>query len=475
MSTESIKIVDVRRIDPISRPDQLPLWKRSIGIRLTRQGFNRYLNTVPGEPDRQENESEAAYNTRIVAQEKRIQAFAEIMDCCGTMAYDIVTKAEDEDKTVLQAIALVEDQFKQDKMVQTNHAVNKLLSLRLANTTNKSDVAELGESFKQVWEELADMDATQRLPELFVVQFFLRALNEDYNQFVVNYINNHSHFNEEGKTKASLNDAIASASNFSLKLSDSSAFFNSGNSNRSSNNGRSPGSRQYDNPLCDRCKKHHKGVCWLIDDSNAPKSWKERHDKKQTESSSKRKRRSSDSSEEYSSIGPAGPPKRANMLLRQPDPQPEDSIVQDVYFATNQSMGESMAIYHQRNLYNVFILDSGANGSLIGRKDLFVDNSYTEFAAPAAASQGVGGSVTPTGKGTIELLCRATVDGKAVQRRLRIPDVHYSPTVGVNLLSISQFWPSIYRLQQHDNGLTFYQGSHQFSASWMDGLLVIDM
>lgn len=48
-----------------------------------------------------------------------------------------------------------------------------------------------------------------------------------------------------------------------------------------------------------------------------------------------------------------------------------------LYFTLYDTTRKYIAIYRGINLYDCFILDSGATGSLIGRKDLFITGIYT--------------------------------------------------------------------------------------------------
>lgn len=60
------------------------------------------------------------------------------------------------------------------------------------------------------------------------------------------------------------------------------------------------------------------------------------------------------------------------------------------YFTSHNTTREYMAIHRGINLYDCFILDSGATRSLIGRKDLFMPSTYTTI--DAAESNGIGGA-----------------------------------------------------------------------------------
>lgn len=61
-----------------------------------------------------------------------------------------------------------------------------------------------------------------------------------------------------------------------------------------------------------------------------------------------------------------------------------------LYFTSYNTTRKYIAIYRRINLYDCFILDSGATGLLIGRKDLFMPNTYTPI--DSAESNGIGGT-----------------------------------------------------------------------------------
>lgn len=61
-----------------------------------------------------------------------------------------------------------------------------------------------------------------------------------------------------------------------------------------------------------------------------------------------------------------------------------------LYFTSYDTTRKYIAIHRGINLYDYFILDSGATGSLISRKDLFMPNTYTTI--DSAESNSIGGA-----------------------------------------------------------------------------------
>jgi hypothetical protein len=124
--------------------------------------------------------------------------------------------------------------------------------------------------------------------------------------------------------------------------------------------------------------------------------------------------------------------------------------LQNLHFlsAEDTQTGEVHGVAGGKDLYNRFILDSGASSHLVGRKDIFIQ--YEDFDGPI--SNGIGGSqISPIGKGTIRIVCN--VNRK--QQGLTLKDVLYSPQVGVNLLSIGQIWDSCKIFRKVDRGVEF--------------------
>jgi hypothetical protein len=68
------------------------------------------------------------------------------------------------------------------------------------------------------------------------------------------------------------------------------------------------------------------------------------------------------------------------------------------YFSTH------LAIHRGMNLYDLFILDSGASSHIIGRKDMFILGTYRAVDCPA--SKGIGDSgMKAISIGTLRLKC----------------------------------------------------------------------
>jgi hypothetical protein len=65
-----------------------------------------------------------------------------------------------------------------------------------------------------------------------------------------------------------------------------------------------------------------------------------------------------------------------------------------------------MMVHRGVNLWDAWILDTGASGYLVGCKDVFIDGTFKALAG--VVSNGIGGAqVTPVGKGTIRILCKS--------------------------------------------------------------------
>jgi hypothetical protein len=108
-------------------------------------------------------------------------------------------------------------------------------------------------------------------------------------------------------------------------------------------------------------------------------------------------------------------------------------VLQNLHFlsARDTQTGEVQGVVGDKNLYNRFILDSGASTHLVRRKDIFIQ--YNDFDRPT--SNGIGGSqIRLVSKSIIRIVCN--INRK--QQCLTLKDFLYSLYVGVNLLSIGQ-------------------------------------
>jgi hypothetical protein len=142
--------------------------------------------------------------------------------------------------------------------------------------------------------------------------------------------------------------------------------------------------------------------------------------------------------------------------------------LQNLHFlsAGDTQTGEVQGVVGDKNLYNRFILDSGASTHLVGRRDIFIQ--YNDFDGPT--SNGIGGSqIRPVGKGIIRIVCN--VNRK--QQGLTLKDVLYSPHVGVNLLSIGQIWDSCKIFRKVDRGVEFGD-QVLFTAVLENRILILD-
>jgi hypothetical protein len=65
-------------------------------------------------------------------------------------------------------------------------------------------------------------------------------------------------------------------------------------------------------------------------------------------------------------------------------------ISNTAYFSTHSETSEYMAVYRGMNLYDHFILNSGASSYIIGRKDIFILGTYRAIDCPT--SKGISDS-----------------------------------------------------------------------------------
>jgi hypothetical protein len=86
--------------------------------------------------------------------------------------------------------------------------------------------------------------------------------------------------------------------------------------------------------------------------------------------------------------------------------EPLRTISKTYLFKNNAASSEVMMVHRGVNLWDAWILDTGASGYLVGCKDVFIDGTFKALAG--VVSNGIGGAqVTPVGKGTIRILCKS--------------------------------------------------------------------
>jgi hypothetical protein len=79
-------------------------------------------------------------------------------------------------------------------------------------------------------------------------------------------------------------------------------------------------------------------------------------------------------------------------------------ISNTAYFSTHLETSKYMAIYRGMNLYDHFILDSGASSYIISRKDIFISGTYRAIDYPT--SKGISdSSLKAISIGTLRLKC----------------------------------------------------------------------
>jgi hypothetical protein len=309
-----------------------------------------------------------------------------------------------------------------------------------------SSVAEYGSKFQQILDGMKAVHTTVELPEPFTVQKFLYGLGDAFSTFKTTFNLQFTIVPIAGSTPSeaeqpavSLRRTIKAAEEHESRsiIDDSSkAFFNGRSSNRTTAINRFT--------ECIHCHRRHPGpVCWEVDDTNATQAWKAARNRRQGQSqpSSKRKRSVSVNDSGVTTMGKdIGSASHPAFIMLQSQALDETDIPRhqlDSLFYINNPAGEFMAVHRGLNLWNHWILDSGASGHLIGRKDVFVHGTYTPITG--VESNGIeGAKVVPIGRGKIRIECR-TSQGK---RMLEIPGVQYSPNAGVNLLSLTEIWQS---------------------------------
>jgi hypothetical protein len=453
----------------LGETEDWPNWYRRIKNRLNLHGYASILERQTGKPTQNEAETDTAFSTRIDTwQDKRSGGYALIDDFCNYRASTILEEAKTQGKSVVDALTVLEKEFKESGSGRYEELCAQFNDITLASCKN---VAEYGSRLQQILDGMKAIHTTVELPEPFAVQKFLHGLGDRFSTFKTTFNLQFTIVPIAGTTPldaeqpaVSLRRTIKAAEEHESRSisDDSKAFYNGRSFNRFT---------EYTH--CHR--RHPSPVCWELDDTNTTQVWKDARNRRrgQVQPTSKRKRSNSTYDSGVTTIGKdKGPASHPAFIMLQSQALDNTEAPQhqaDSLFYINNPVGEFMAVHRGLNLWNHWILDSGASGHLIGRKDVFVDGTYTSIAG--VESNGIGGAkVVPIGRGTIRIECK-TSQGK---RLLEIPGVQYSPNAGVNLISLTEIWPFIDSISKSPIGMLFNQGRHQFSATITSGLMMLD-
>lgn len=462
------------------------------------QGFAEILEFQKTEPTAAAEESPVDFAAR---RQKwlimKIQAYATVDETCGYRASDILKKCKEANKSIIEAFDALEETFKGAGSTRYESLCNTLLDLSLA--TSKS-VPDFGAKLQKVWSEMTALNEKATLPECFVVQHFLKGLGPQFHPFKTSFnmrfevlpvekednatdtiaatatTTNANAREPSTKEPVSLRRVIVLAEDFeaSIKPADHQVSYNG-----RQDNGRPD--RPKPCPTCWTRIPHKPGqVCWGVDDSKAPQWYKLRKEADKLRKESKEKKGTKrEASPGVTVMGSAAKKPDTGVAINvflgglqiagKGEAFSQDNVV---YVKTNEPTGELMAIHRGLNLWNALILDSGASGGLVGRKDLFLKGTYESIQGVTA--NGIGGhAITPIGKGTLAVECKKPEGDET--RWLHIPNVQYAPNAGVNLLSLNEMWPYIDSVSKpNNNSLRFKQGRHEFQASIKGGLMILD-
>lgn len=395
-------------------------------------------------------ESEEAFQTRLENwTEKQLGAYALVKEYCGLIARTLLETAESINEPIYTAIDVrLRAEFELAGSGRYQELCHNFTNLTLAKCAN---ISEYSANFTQLHDEMVTIHVHLSLPEPFLVQAYLGGLGDSFKEFITAFNLQHS------LVPTAINGVIQTAVSLPVarrKVEEHASRLQS-DSNVALYNRQRRGTTT-DVPVCKHCNKRHKGTCWTVDPSKAPKAWIERN--AATESANPSKKRKSTDDAVFGDTKTEGD-QQHNVILT-------GGSEEALYFTSHDTTREYMAIHRGINLYDCFILDSGATGSLIGRKDLFMPGTYTTI--DLAESNGIGGAkLKPVGQGTLRIRCR---NGRWIQ----VPNTQYSPNAGVNLLSLNAMWPYIQSISKTSDGLTFTQGGDQFSATITGGLLMLD-
>ena len=458
----------LHQVKRLEEQEDWPEWSKQMRNYLIMNGYNSILVKQTEAPDRRSEEADNAYETRVEAwEDKQARALAAIRDRCGYNAEAIVNECA----TIKNAFEELRSNYEPSGSGQYDKLCSRFNDIALSVC---SGVGNFGSELRKIWEQMRAIDKSVALPEAFVVQKFLYGLGSEFNDFRTSFNLHYTivPMTVAGETQdaVTLKKTIAAAEDFearNLKTEASQAFLARTSGEKRANTG-------FKRKLCPHCGNIHGKNCWKLDDRNAPEWWKQRMDLQDRLAPPKRRRGEDDAG--VTIMGPRGsksPETGYNAVLLTMSAKIPLASQETCLFKkkkNNTTSGEVMTVHRGVNLWDTWILDTGASGHLVGRKDVFVDGTFETLTG--VVSNGIGGAqVTPVGKGTIKILCKSNDK----PHWLEIPDVQYSPQAGVNLISFNNLWPFIDKMEKLPNGLAFTQGRQSFSATIAEDLMTLDM
>jgi hypothetical protein len=406
----------------LGETEDWPNWFRRIKNRLNLHGYASVLERQKTEPVQTEEETDTAFSVRMDNwQDKRSGGFALIDDFCNYRASTILEEAKTQGKSVVDGLAALEMEFKGSGSGRYEELCIQFNEISLASCKN---VAEYGSRLQQILDGMKAVHPTVELPEPFTVQKFLHGLGDGFSTFKTTF---NLQFTIVLIVGASLLDAEQPA--VSLRRTIKAAEEHESRSSNDDTNKAFYSGRNRTVPTnrfteCTHCQRRHPGpICWELDDTNASQAWKDARTRRRGQAQVPSKRKRSNSTDDgVTTMGKdRDPTSRPAFMMLQSQALENIETTQhhsDSLFYINNPVGEFMAVHQGLNLWNYWILDSGASGHLIGRKDVFVDGTYTSIAG--VESNGIGGAkVVPIGKGTIRIECKTS----AGKRVLEIPGV----------------------------------------------------
>lgn len=455
----------LHQVKRLEEQEDWPEWSKQMRNYLIMNGYNSILVKQTETPDRRSEEADTAYEARVEAWEDRqARALAAIRDRCGYNAEAIVHECA----TIKKAFEELQSNYQPSGSGEYDRLCSRFNDIALSVC---SGVGNFGSELRKIWEQMRAIDKSVALPEAFVVQKFLYGLGSEFTDFRTSFNLHYTivPMTVAGKTQdaVTLKRTVAAAEEFearNLKTEGSKVFLARTSSEKRASTG-------FKRKQCPHCGNIHGRDCWKLDDRNAPEWWKQRADLQDRLAPPKRRRGEDNAG--VTRMGPRGsqsPEQGYSAVLLTSSPKLRPTLEETCLFKNNAASGEAMTVHRGTNLWDAWILDTGASGHLVGRKDVFVQGTFETL--NGVVSNGIGGAqVTPIGKGTIRILCKSNDS----PHWLEVPNVQYSPQAGVNLLSLNSLWPFIDRIEKLPNGLAFSQGKQRFSASISENLMMLDM
>ena len=368
-------------------------------------------------------------------------------------------REEVKDKSVLDEVFLgLKKRFRPTGSAIFQHLDRRYHELTLAECKGVSDFAE---NLREARNELLELDKTCVIGEPHFVNKFLAGLGPDYDIFLTSFYQTHSLIPEWGEGEhlavqaVTFEEAVMAAEREeqSQKVREEKTAFLARR-----------GGEEKEEPRCSHCNKafHTKETCWILH----PEKKKAYDDRKKKRASQKKKlNKKKEKTSEEDTEEPEDPTLGAHLAWKIPN-----NNNNDIDLGGLGGVGVFIASQNTTStpLQGVYVVDTGCAQHSSCRREDFV-SLYPYHGKPLS---GIGGvQLMPEGVGTVKVDC--SVRGR--QSFMLLTNTLYCPTMGVNLISVSQLLQVGAKVNFQSSKAIIIHGQRDFTATQHSGLFLLDL